>query len=191
MKRMASLRTFLAIEVPEAGRSVLRSVQDQLKTSRADVRWEATEKMHATLKFLGNVDEVRLPTIVGRLEKITAKHPSFRLTITSLGCFPNVQRPRVIWAGCADEDGTLELVKTAIDVDLLTEGFEIEEKHFHPHVTLGRVRSPVGLTQLTSLLKTVTFVPISFNTSDIVLMRSVLKPGGSEYSVLHSLHLAE
>ena len=168
----------------------MKGVQDQLKTSNADVRWEPTEKMHATIKFLGNVEERRLSGITEKLAKIIGKHAPFHLTLASLGCFPNLRHPRVVWAGLTNDDGQLELVKTAIDVDLLPEGFEIDDKEFHPHVTLGRINSPNGIAQLTSLLKTVTFVPISFRATEIVLMRSVLKPGGSEYSVLHSLHLA-
>ena len=58
---MASVRTFIAFNTPEAIRESITAFQSELRNSGADVRWESSDKFHVTIKFLGNVDESQLP----------------------------------------------------------------------------------------------------------------------------------
>ncbi|MBM4325353.1 MAG: RNA 2',3'-cyclic phosphodiesterase, partial [Deltaproteobacteria bacterium] len=51
------LRSFLAIELPEAILKRIGEVQRVLKSSRADVRWVSPQNIHLTLKFFGNIEE--------------------------------------------------------------------------------------------------------------------------------------
>ena len=60
---MASIRAFIAIETPAEVRKKISVVQEECKKTQADVRWESEDKFHATVKFLGNVDEKLLPAI--------------------------------------------------------------------------------------------------------------------------------
>jgi 2'-5' RNA ligase len=179
-----SIRSFIAIETPVTIRKAIADVQFQLKESHADVRWESPEKLHATIKFLGNVEAKALSAVTSTIEGTVARFHPFELTYGELGCFPGMKHPRVVWVGCRSSDDSLPGLRQALDDALLKYGFEKEERPFHPHITLGRVKSNRGIDHLTPLLKTLTLTPVHTRCAEVVLMRSMLRPQGSEYSVL-------
>jgi RNA 2',3'-cyclic 3'-phosphodiesterase len=187
---MNTIRAFIAAEISEEARSKLEQVQAELRRARSDVRWESTSKMHITLKFLGDTSPDLLPRIIGQLEDIGRHAGTCGLILKGIGAFPAIHRPRVIWAGCENPDGNLKGIRASLESSLFAEGFERERNPFHPHITLGRCRDGNAPRELISLLETVTFDPVSFIINQIVLMKSTLKPGGSEYSILQSIHLA-
>jgi len=186
---VAGIRTFIAIETPSDIKVEMEKIQSQLKQSNADVRWESKEKLHATIKFLGDVQENALPSVLTSIKSSVEAHPPFHLTYHGLGCFPNKRSPRVVWIGCSNDDGTLEQLKLALDNSLLSFGFEAEKRNFQPHVTLGRVKGFNRLPYLISLIERVTFEPHTITVQRITVMRSILKPQGSEYSLLGEYHL--
>ena len=49
------IRSFIAIDFPQETREKLAAIQEQLKQSRAGVRWVKPAGIHLTLKFLGNI----------------------------------------------------------------------------------------------------------------------------------------
>lgn len=186
---MPSIRTFIAVETPLEIREKIQKLQTELKKAKSDVRWESMEKFHATIKFLGDIDEQKLPAVLTRIKSVIERHRSFELIVQTIGCFPNAKHPRVVWIGCTNADGVLDLLKTSLDVELLPLGFEIEDRAFHPHITLGRVKSSKGISNLTSMMEKLTFEPTKFEVKEIVIMKSVLRPEGSEYSALLNIHL--
>lgn len=186
---MTNIRTFIAIETPTDLKEEMEKVQSLLKQSNADVRWEQKEKFHATIKFLGDVQENILPKVLSVIEATVQEHPPFQLTYEGLGCFPNKKNPRVVWIGSRNDDGTLDKLKTALDTSLKPFGFEPEKRNFHPHITLGRVKSTNRIKDLISMMEKVTFEPQSITVQHITVMKSILKPQGSEYSILGVYHL--
>jgi len=184
-----AIRTFIALDTPDTIRNDMLALQKTLRESDADVRWEPKEKFHATIKFLGDTDEKRLPEIAAAIAESVRQSKPFEITYAGLGCFPDAKRPRVIWVGCMNEDGTLETLKNFLDRDLHPFGFEREERKFHPHITLGRVKSNKRLEDLTPLLQNLTFQPQSVHCREVLLMKSVLKPTGSEYRLLQKFSL--
>jgi 2'-5' RNA ligase len=185
-----AVRSFIAFDTPESVKSQLSEIQAKLRTSGADVRWEPREKFHATIKFLGDVEENSMPPLVETIKRSLGGVKPFKIECALLGCFPNIKRPRVVWVGCDNTDGVLENAKNALDDALLPLGFEKEDREFHSHVTLGRIRSPRRLRDLTQMLETVTFATQTFVCEEILLMRSVLKSSGSEYSLVQSFPLS-
>ncbi len=186
---MGTIRTFIAFDTPEEIREEIRKVQDTLRSAGADVRWETADKFHVTIKFLGDVEESRLPGVLSRISGVLNGRPPFTVVYEKVGVFPDLKRPRVIWIGCDNPDGTLLAMKEALDRELEPLGFEIEERRFRPHVTLGRVRSPGKIKNLTPMLESLTFGARNGRIDVVSVMRSVLKPQGAEYSILQSLHL--
>lgn len=184
-----AIRSFIAIETPEMVRQKMAEVQSKLKVAGADVRWEPEEKFHATVKFLGNVEEKILPTILLAIEQSLKEFPSFIITYTTLGCFPNLHRPRVIWIGCVNQDGILGRIKETLDTILFPFGFKREDREFRPHITLGRVKSPKTIASLTPILQSLTFEPETSTCKELLFMKSVLKPQGSEYTIMHRFPL--
>jgi 2'-5' RNA ligase len=187
---MASIRTFIAFDTPPSLKEEISRIQSILKESHADVRWETDNKFHVTIKFLGDVEEKIFPTIFTIVKNITEKYHPFPVIYQNLGVFPNKIRPRVLWVGCTNTDRQLLDIKNQFDEALKPYGFEIEDRQFHPHVTLGRVKSPSGIKDLIQTLENVTFEPRQVSISDILVVKSILKPSGSEYSTLASMPLS-
>ncbi len=69
---MPPIRSFIAIELPTETRSGLERITGTLKASAGDVRWVKTGDIHLTLKFLGDVEEERIPEIGGCIEQCVA-----------------------------------------------------------------------------------------------------------------------
>jgi 2'-5' RNA ligase len=184
-----SIRSFIAIETPPEVRADIARIQDGLRTTNADVRWESVEKFHITLKFLGSVEEPRLNSLADRLEEALGAFASFNMTYQGVGCFPNQHRPRIIWIGAENEDGTLSRLQETIEKVAEEMGFQREERRFHPHITIGRVKGSKNLKALVSELGSASFNPHAASIKDVLLMKSDLKPTGSVYSVLRTYQL--
>jgi len=141
-----------------------------------------------TLKFLGAVEASTLDSLTARLELLLKNVSSLRTTFITVGGFPSAERPRVVWIGTEPNES---LMKLQSDVESLCAslGFTKEDRAFHPHITLGRVKGTRNLRSLTATLKSVTFEPIQAPCSEVLLMKSDLKPGGSVYTALQSFPL--
>src|SRR2546430_513231 len=95
------LRLFIAIELLQEVIEALAALQQRLQPldrSRA-VRWTAVESSHLTLKFLGETPADRQTAIVAAMQEAAKGHSSFDLAIQGVGCFPNLRKPRIVWAG--------------------------------------------------------------------------------------------
>ena len=64
------MRCFIAIELPEAVKSTLSGIEEELKKSKADVRWVKPDNVHLTLKFFGNIEEKKTEKIIEIMESI-------------------------------------------------------------------------------------------------------------------------
>lgn len=169
----------------------MEKLQSELKISGADVKWERKDKFHATIKFLGDVSEEKLSAVLNEIDAIVSDFSETEVIYQSLGAFPNKKNPRVIWIGCDNPDGILLNLKNAFDHNLSRFGFEIENRPFHPHITLGRIKSSNQLKNLHPMLENLTFEPQKALINEILVMKSVLKPEGSEYSILQTIPLSK
>jgi 2'-5' RNA ligase len=97
----------------------------------------------------------------------------------------------VLWLGLRDSSGSLARLQTALEDECAAQGFKREERPFHPHITLARLRSSAGTRELAAFHKEIGFPAMELPVKEIVLMRSELGPGGSRYTALshHSLAL--
>jgi len=142
-----------------------------------------------TLKFLGDTDEGLVPEILAVLRDRTIGVRTFGITIGGFGMFPSRRRPRVLWIGCDDPGDKLVAIRAGLVRDMDRLGFPRDDRPFHPHFTVGRMPAEGVAHYLTSLPKNITFEPHHTAVSEIFLMKSVLKPAGSEYSALGSVTL--
>ena len=186
-----AVRSFIAFNTSDSIRERMEALQTKLRGASADIRWESRENLHATIKFLGNVDEQQLPSVISVAGDTVRGFKSFDVTCKGLGCFPNALRPRVIWIGCEDRGGMLPSLKQALDNSLIQFGIEREEREFHPHITLGRVKTEKRIDQLTHMLESLTFDEESFRCREILLMKSTLNSRGAEYTSLSTFLLGE
>ena len=190
------MRTFVAIEIAEPLKlKIDRSVED-LRSGLKEglIRWARLESMHLTLKFLGEIDPEQLQTIHEILDQVAGRFSSFSLEVAGFGCFPNRSRPRVVWVGFRPVGGDLPRLQSELAGRLETIGFEREQRGYHPHLTLGRVRKGLSgpdMKQVSEWAQQAQIETVGiFEVDAIGLIRSVLKPDGAEYSNLHVARLA-
>lgn len=184
------VRMFVAIALPEDVRAALGQVTAALAAQSPPraVRWVKPELMHVTLRFLGDTAVSLLPTITAELDRVTAQHQRFNLTVTGLGCFPNRKRPRVIWAGLQGGVAQAQALAAAVNVMLSPLGWEKEERPFRPHLTLGRVNDGRSLSGIDWGME---IAGMEVGVTAVHLIESQLRPSGPVYTVRHTSYLAE
>jgi len=190
---MAKVRSFVATGLNDGVRSEIKEVLKSLRRLRTGVKWVASENMHFTLKFLGDVEEGRLRgDIYNSLRSSLSEHSPFVLQVSGLGAFPNLERPRVIWTGTTLGSEKIEQLHSEIEATLSELGFRPENRKFVPHVTLGRVKGDKNLKALAEALKKRKEIDLgSVRVQNIDIMKSELTPGGPVYSRLKSIDLRE
>ena len=192
----ARLRLFCAVELPAELRARACAHLARLRASAADVKatWERAEKLHITLKFIGETEAGRLTALSGAAERATESVPPFELTLAGAGVFPAAHNPRVLWLGTEDSTGRLVLLHRRLEAECAAAGFPREARAFHVHVTLARVRAAnAAARRLARFHEQLGFAPAPFIVNELVIMRSDLGPGGSQYTPLvrHALQPAE
>jgi 2'-5' RNA ligase len=184
------IRSFLAIELPKPILTKIEEVQADLRLAHGDVRWVSPEKIHLTLKFFGNIEEARIDTIFRSIEKPIQGTSRFSLKVRGVGAFPQLKNPRVIWMGLVEEGEVLTSLQKQIETQLEKIGFQPEDRSFHPHLTLGRVRSSRGKGDLVGRIekhKEEEFGDLQVER--VVLFKSDLKPSGPIYTPLKEMKL--
>ena len=166
-------------------------VQETLARSAADVRWVQPESLHITLLFLGEVDERDLLPVCRAVGTACTAHDAFVLGVEGVGCFPNMRRPRTVWAGVGA--GAAEMVKLheALEAPLLDLGcYRREERKYTPHLTLGRVKGDGPTDRLAqALMKQALWHGGESEVREVLVMSSQLMPEGPVYSVLSTAKL--
>jgi RNA 2',3'-cyclic 3'-phosphodiesterase len=187
---MESLRLFTCVDLPTEIKKVITSLQVRLRPlAKGYVSWARPEGLHLTLKFLGQVAASRVAEITGLMVSAAHEAQPFELFISGTGAFPNFSRPRIYWAGIQEPTGTLQRLQSHIEQTFRAAGFAAEERPFSPHLTLGRVKQPQGVADLSRALEETGLAAMSFTATEILLMASDLLPTGPVYTSLKKVAL--
>ncbi len=135
-----SLRVFLAVDLSAVIRQALVQLQDELRGKLPKVNWVRPESIHLTLKFLGYVEVSMVDQLREALEPLGKGQSSFMINVQGLGVFPLAQKPRILWVGLTGEIQPLLNVVSQIEEALEPLGFVPEERPYHPHLTLARIK---------------------------------------------------
>jgi len=187
------IRSFVAIELPEELKSHLAEIQRILKrqTGSAPIRWVDVNGIHLTLKFLGNVPAGQIEAVGAALARACAGVAPFALSVGGLGCFPNFNRPNVVWVGVGGDMAVLERLHAQIEAQIAPLGYPTEKREFRPHLTLGRVRhaAPAEARRIGEIVRAVNLGTgvTEWRVGEVVLMRSDLSPAGAKYTRLKSV----
>ena len=191
---MQQIRAFIAVELPSQTRDMIAGVARHL-ASRVDggVRWSKPESLHLTLRFLGNIDVESVPAVSDVVSRCAAGARPFEVELGRIGGFERLRAMRVIWMSVAGELGPLTELQRAVEGELELLGFARERRAFRPHVTLGRVRDGAPVPQRRAVAEALARAAVEegamLPVERIALIRSVLTPGGSEYTRLRSARL--
>jgi 2'-5' RNA ligase len=183
MRLAQTIRTFIAVDLPDSVRQSIRHYQEPLKQGGANVKWVRPENMHLTLKFLGDIPTDQQDAILRAMAESVRLFPPFSAVLSGSGGFPDLNHPRVFWIGIGH--GAQELTDLSIRLNnaLIPLGFEKDKRPYQAHLTLGRVRSMRGISTVAKRLED-PFASESFRVNEIILYKSDLNPAGSVYTVL-------
>ncbi|MBU0480581.1 MAG: RNA 2',3'-cyclic phosphodiesterase [Proteobacteria bacterium] len=128
-------RLFVAIDLPEPQRELIRSICDGLP----DARWVPAAQIHLTLRFIGEVDGAIFREIRDTLAGI--KGTPFQIRVTGLGHFPPRREPKVLWLGISPDE-QVRFLRKRIESSLVRMGLNSEKRKFSPHITIARFKTP-------------------------------------------------
>jgi RNA 2',3'-cyclic 3'-phosphodiesterase len=179
------MRLFLAVELEPRLRRALREAAAPLRALAPDAGWVAEDRLHLTLKFLGEQPETLVQPLTEAMSRIAARHWPVEMRLRGIGAFPNLRRPRVIWAGI-EPAPKLELLQHDVEEACAALGVEVEGKPFRPHLTIGRLRGTEGRESLRELARVARGIRFRADTivSAIDLVHSTLTSAGARYERL-------
>ncbi len=185
------MRLFIAINFPAEMRERLWEACAPLRAKRHRVRWVRAELLHLTVKFLGEVDEGRIPDIEAHLRSAVNGTRAFQLPVREFGTFPTAKHPRVLWVGC-EELPVLELLYDSVEREMSALEFALEGRPFRPHVAIGRVARGARKSEFKGLHRDLEeldfFEEVGIASVDI--MQSVLSGDGPRYTRLAAVELS-
>jgi 2'-5' RNA ligase len=181
------MRLFFAIELSVAVAESLHQAGGPLRALEPELGWAAADKLHLTMKFLGDVDDVGAARLIEAADDVARRHRPFEMTLGGVGAFPNFRRARVVWMEVESEP-KLEWLHHDLEVAGGAVGFEVEGRPFRPHITLARVREPLPVErarQFARAARRVAFAATS-PVHGLTLFESTLAPTGARYRRVHT-----
>lgn len=181
-----SKRLFIGLEIPEETKKELIRRRDVI-AGDTDFNWESSDKLHITLKFLGEVSEEKIPSIEECIKRSILEKRISEINFSNFGFFFRNNRPVILWAGFQDNH-SLTKFASSLNVKLSKIGFERDERKFKPHLTLLRIKSKF-YQNLVNDFKKGDLNELSFVPTEVILYESELKESGSVYTALKSFKL--
>ena len=127
------MRLFVAIPLPPDVRLVLAGLSGGVPGAG----WLPAENLHLTLRFLGELDDHLFEDVCHGLSQVGGE--AFALELAGVGHFGDRRQARVLWAGVRPSEALARL-RGRVERALQNCGLPREERRFHPHVTLARLR---------------------------------------------------
>lgn len=149
------MRMFAALVPPEEVTADLDAYLEPRREAGPDLRWTDPEQWHVTLAFMADVPERALDLLVDEVAEAVAPRPPMALRVQGGGAFPNPYAARVLWAGVEGGERALSAVAAlarGVRRAANRAGAAPQGGPFHPHVTVGRWRTPVEATRWTRVL---------------------------------------
>jgi len=180
------IRLFIALNIPEDVKLKLIEIRNSVAGS--NYMWEVKEKLHLTLKFIGDVPEASIESIAEELDFVQ-NYPSLKSEIFNFDFFFRDKKPAILLAGLKIDQSIYKIVD---ELNTKLEKFSIQKevKKFNPHLTLLRIKNDFG-NNFVNNFKNFTFEPIDFTANSISLIKSELYPSRSKYFEIKNYKLKE
>ena len=181
------MRLFIAIDLDSEARARVARAAEAIVRKSLTSAWKAvdTQRLHFTLKFLGEVEASRVSALYGAVDGAAAC-AQFRLRLSGVGAFHSSERARVVWIGVDEGAEQLRMLASRLDDACAAAGFPREERPFVPHLTVARPGRRAGFSRVVLLES----IDLGWSAVDeIVLYQSELLASGPRYSALHAARL--
>lgn len=177
---MDPIRVFAGVPLPVETRLALA---DGIAGHEIPGKIAPPENWHVTLRFLGKIDQVAFERFLSGLEDLTAES-SFNIDLGGFGAFPSMRKATVVWLGVRKGEGQLAKLNQITEEAALGAGLPAEERPFHAHLTLSRVRPPADVRDLAAEA-----VDLGWFCDRVVVFRSHLGGGPARYEPLETFAL--
>jgi len=180
------IRLFVALKIPENIKEQLLNICNGLVPDASLYSWVTADKIHLTLKFIGEVEENLVSPISTELDFVK-NYRSFDFKISRFGFFIRDKRPKILWAGLHTDESIYKLVK---ELNKRMEFFNIEpeRRKFKSHLTLLRIKSKID-ENFISNFNNYQFDNLKFKTNKIALVKSELSQTGAQYTEINNYEL--
>lgn len=182
-------RLFVGVRISVATANALAGCAETLarraRDAGVELKWVAPINYHVTLAFLGWTGIDAIGAVCDALEDATAGEPQLKFRTTRLGAFPSFDHASVLWAGIED-GGALSKLAQAVGDAMARLGFPRDQRPFHPHVTIARLRNSRPLREVVLPMSEQMFGDTKADA--VTLFESETKPTGSVYRELEKIH---
>jgi len=175
------IRLFVALKIPDPVIQEIIKLRNKAFPGYHNYKWEPEDKIHLTLKFIGEREEKLVEPVISELEFIR-DYRKFNCSLTRFGFFFKNKEPKILWVGLSIDDMVFNLVKE-LNTKLEKFGILMEKKEFKAHLTLMRIKKFVDKNFIKSYEDFI--IPgIQFTADEIILFKSELTSAGSKYTEL-------
>lgn len=181
-------RLFITLDFPEDVLAKLIEIRKEIYDDPT-LRWEPVEKLHLTLKFLGDVNINMIDEIKNSLDFISSECREVISNFTQFGIFYKFKKPSILWIGI-EKTEELEFLHLTVNREINKLGFQSDKRSFKPHLTLLRLKGKESLSKIKELTN-LKLSGLKFRSSKISLMKSELSQTGSIYKNLYSNNLIQ
>ncbi len=158
-------RLFVGVELADRARNACAAASEELRKIGFAAKYEAPEKLHVTIAFLGYVEALRYEAVAGALFAAAERVAPFSLELDKLGAFPHERRPRIVYIGARDQGSFFHNLSELVRNAYTELGFEFKNDSV-AHVTIARVKAP------NRPLPLIEFAPIPFRIERLTLFES-------------------
>jgi RNA 2',3'-cyclic 3'-phosphodiesterase len=190
---MFVMRMFVAIEPSVDAVEHLDEFLAVRRDAGPELRWSSPGRWHLTLAFMATAPDRVVEDVVDGVGAVAGRTAPIELAVTGGGCFPDVTRAKVLWAGVDGADGTVEdlgRLARGVRSACAVAGAAPEGGAFVPHLTLGRFSWAQDATRWMRVLST--YAGPAWGASDVTVVSSHLpreRGHGPRHEVLARLPL--
>lgn len=179
-------RIFIALKIPEYIQKEIISYRIKAYPNYKNFKWEPINKLHITLKFIGDVKNDFVNEIIDSLGFIS-NYKTLNCSLDNFGFFYNKKEPKILWLGLKANPELNTLVE---DINKALEKISIlkDERNFKAHFTLLRIKRNVQ-NNFIEIFNNYKIPEEYFVADEIAIVESKLLPQGSKYKDIKILKL--
>ena len=180
------IRLFVSLKITdEALNRVFEEIHNATE-NRFKFKWESKDKIHLTLKFIGEVEEKLVEPISSELEFVE-NYSAFKCSISRFGFFYRNHEAKILWSDLQSDQSFTPIVDE-LNQRMDKFGIESEKRKFKAHLTLLRIKQEVT-ENFIQRIKSYKFEKIIFTANKIALVQSQLSKEGARYKDLKTYEL--
>ena len=182
------MRAFVGTDFEGHIKSDIAKIQSLVRENSTKGRFKYIGNFHLTLKFLGEIEDKKIPLINRALQEAAQHYSEINVKIDSIGYFHGKDSIHALWLGLGWETDALRQLQGEIDSGLHKIGFKRESKEYVPHITIAQdLVLKIPFEQLKEQIDFDEFKPIEIKRLELI--KSEEKEGKRIYTPVSTFTL--